>query len=150
MKHYTFNEVFELDEILYKLAMYEVTKGKIHLLQEMDKLLEVQTECVNKFNYFKDLVRSGECTIQSLKDSVLYKNGPYCQTDNDIPIDNPEKLIEKMEQEETDDKQDITLFCNTIGNLLKEMSKSYYYKEQDLIMPEDDEKSRDKNDEETE
>jgi len=124
-RSYTFEEVFDLDDTLYKLALYEVNKGKMSILTSHEELMDVHLECAEKFNYFKDLIQSGECTLEYLKDTVLFKNGPYHQYDL---IDTPEKLVDRLDSEDAnrlEEGEDINSFYNKIGAVIQSMSRAY-------------------------
>jgi len=126
-RRYTFEEVFDLDDALYKLALYEVNEGKMRIMTSHEELMDVHLECAEKFNYFKDLIQSGECTMDYLKNTVLFKNGPYHQYD---PIDTPEKLVDRLDKLDDDTRgitegDDVSLFCDRIGDIIQEMTRSY-------------------------
>ena len=77
MKDYSFNDIFNTDMSLYKLAHYEVTEGMILVPKTQDELFKIEEQIANKFNYFKKMIQSGECTYDFIKCQVLEKNGPF-------------------------------------------------------------------------
>jgi hypothetical protein len=97
-RNYTFNEVFALDYALKKLAVYEVAGGKMVIPSSMEETTQFELDCAKKFNYFKGLVQSGECTIAYLKNTVLSRNGAYPSV-NEV-IETPEEWLEEIEADE--------------------------------------------------
>jgi hypothetical protein len=90
----SFDEVSRIDGILYQLAMYEVSGGMLITPDSIEDVMKFQKKIASRFNYFKSLIRSGECTIEFLRSNVLNKNGPFIQeqlSEEDV-ID---KLIEE-------------------------------------------------------
>lgn len=118
-RHYTFEEVFDLDNTIKKLAMYEVSGGKMIISTDPLELINFEIKYANKFNYFKDLIQRGECSIEYLRDTVLHKNGAY--PNNSEIITTPEDFlidIEKNEQKRLEEKQIIDDFCNKFKKLI--------------------------------
>ena len=96
MKH-SFQEVMDLDYILYQLSVYEVTHGKIVLARNIKETMRFQNKIVCQFNYFKNMIQRGSCTLEFIKSTVLKKNGPFSRikgldTDDSSDID---RLIEE-------------------------------------------------------
>lgn len=75
----TFDEVMRLDQSLQFLAAYEVSGGRMIIPKSIEEMAEMNTKISEKFNYFKKLIRNGECTFEFIKTTVLAKNGPYLQ-----------------------------------------------------------------------
>jgi len=126
-KHYTFDEAFELDNIIKKLALYEVSGGKMFISDNYEELMDLQVECAHKFNYFKGLIQSGECTIEYLKDTVLSKNGPYPQ--HTELIETPEHLMEYIDEEDkrkVEEQDFIESLYSNVETLLKEKDFEVY------------------------
>lgn len=94
MKDPSINDVFYIDQLLHQLASYEVTRGLIVVPKSVEEAMELQQKTADKFNYFKTLIRKGECTIDFIKYQVLKKNGPYPQ-EKELSIDDP-NLIDKI------------------------------------------------------
>lgn len=79
MKKYTFEDVSYLDDQLYQLALYEATKGKLIIPRSPEQMLRLQEKVATKFNYYKDIIRSGEADMDFIAYQVLKKYGPYAQ-----------------------------------------------------------------------
>jgi len=77
MNRYTFDDVGKLDNDIYQLALYEVTKGKLALPKGMEQLAIIQEKIAQRFNYYKMVIRSGECTIEFIRHTVFAKYGPF-------------------------------------------------------------------------
>lgn len=79
-KNNIFDEAIRIDKTIQYLANYEVTGGNIVYPTTPEEADELNIKIANKFNYFKKLIRSGECTLEFLSANVLYKNGPFVQS----------------------------------------------------------------------
>ena len=120
-RHYTFDEVLELDNLIKKLAIYEEASGKMFVPADYEELMDFQERCAKKFNYFKGLVQRGECTIGYLKDTILYNNGPYCQQDEMILT--PEEMIDDLEESDRrleEEREYINSICDSITSLIQD------------------------------
>lgn len=80
MFQYSFEDVMRIDQALHQLATYEVTKGMIVVPKSQEEFMSLHDKIAQKFNYFKQLVQSRECTLQYIKQNVLQKNGPFPQS----------------------------------------------------------------------
>jgi hypothetical protein len=80
MRKPTFEEVIYLDNNLYQLAIYEVTKGQIVIPKSMPQLIKLQDKIADKFNYYKRQIQSGECTYEFIKWHILGTYGAYPQS----------------------------------------------------------------------
>jgi hypothetical protein len=117
-KSYSINEVMCLDHLLQQLATYEVCGGKILIPKSPEEAFELHKKMAEKFNYFKRLIRSGECTVEFIKQSVLRKNGPFPQVQF-----NPNCLLDKyvpdVPQAEPEENKSPVLEKNLIVKLLQ-------------------------------
>jgi len=102
----SFDEVNRIDHSLHCLAAYEVTNGKMVIPKSMEEMANLSIKIANKFNYFKDLIRKGECTFDFIKTTVLAKNGPFLQ-DKNIDISDPKYFEEPIAAEPTDEPNDV-------------------------------------------
>lgn len=114
-RRYSIEETFELDQTLKKLAIYEVAEGRMVIPATEAECVSFELECAKKFNYFKDLIQRGECTIEYLKDTVLFKNGAFNQADE--YIDSPEELMEVLEIKQEREEQEKQLMDTLYGQL---------------------------------
>ena len=122
MKRHTFEEVANLDDALYNLAMYDVTKGRLFLPKSMDEAIDLQQNTAEKFNYFKGLIQAGECTFEFIKWDVLQRNGPFPREDS-VNID--DKDFVKQITEGAYEEDDISSNFSAIQEALVEMLHSF-------------------------
>jgi hypothetical protein len=73
-KH-TFGQIIQIDELLLQLSVYEVGRGLMPIEMNQEIYLDMQKEINTKFNYFKQLIRSGEFTLDQLAFKVANKWG---------------------------------------------------------------------------
>lgn len=78
-RHYTFVETMERDFQLNQLASYDVTKGLVLICKTSEEELALRKTIVERFNYFKRGIQTGEYTLAQLKDHILSKYGAYKQ-----------------------------------------------------------------------
>jgi len=107
MRH-TFDEVMKLDQSLQYLASYELSHGKMIVPKSMEEMMELNAKIAEKFNYFKTLIQSGECTFDFIKNSVLAKNGPYPHAKFDIDSINTHSFDKEEELDPTEIPYDPT------------------------------------------
>jgi hypothetical protein len=107
MRH-TFDEVMKLDQSLQYLASYELSHGKMIIPKSMDEMMELNAKIAEKFNYFKALIHSGECTFDFIKNSVLSKNGPYPRAKFNIDSINTQSFDKEEELAPTEIPYDPT------------------------------------------
>ena len=107
MRH-TFDEVMKLDQSLQYLASYELSHGKMIVPKSMEEMMELNAKIAEKFNYFKALIHSGECTFDFIKNSVLAKNGPYPHTKFNIDSINTHSFNKEEELDPTEIPYDPT------------------------------------------
>jgi len=79
-----FDEALKNDKLLQYLANYEVTGGNIIFPKTQEEIDELSTKIANKFNYFKKLIRDGECTLDFISENVFLKNGAFVQSKKNI------------------------------------------------------------------
>jgi len=82
------DETMRLDQDLYQLASYDVTHGMIIVPHSLVEVVSLQEKVANRFNYFKRLIRTGECTFEFIKQNVLRDNGPFVQ--KELSLDDPD------------------------------------------------------------
>jgi len=126
MSNPSIDDVFKIDQLLHQLAFYEVTGGKIILPDSMEYAYEIQKKVAKKFNYFKTLIRSGECSIDFIKNRVLQENGPFPK-EKPITVSDPEFMNKIMALDKdtlTEDKPDAAEFVESILKIFSsEMTK---------------------------
>ena len=118
MRKPTFNEVSQLDNDLYQLALYTVTKGKMVLPKSMPEMIDLQDKIVGKFNYYKTQIQSGECTFNFIKWSVLGKYGPYPQPKSKNNDEWSYDDITSYIREEDESKHEDALHASSFNALL--------------------------------
>ena len=79
MKSDSFDEAKLLDNLLFDIAIYDVTGGLIPLVENKKAYRDIYLRASFRFNHFKRLIQLGECTFESIRDIVLARNGPYAQ-----------------------------------------------------------------------
>lgn len=110
-EHNRFDHVSNLDYQLYQLAMYEVTKGRMMVLESTEDSLKLKKRTAAKFNYFKRLIQNGDCTYKYIEDTVLDKNGPFLQEGAKL---SDEERFEQGLEKLMDDKEDKS--SQSLGN----------------------------------
>ena len=94
MRTPSLDDVFKMDQLLHQLASYEISEGRIIVPKSLEEAMELQKKTADKFNYFKTLIQSGECTMDFIKYCVLKKNGPFHKEEN-IDINSPD-FVDKI------------------------------------------------------
>lgn len=114
---YKFENVAQLDYILYQLAMYEVTKGNMIVLDSIEDSFDLRKKTADKFNYFKKLIQNGTCSFDHIEETVLLRNGPFVQ--DGAGLSNEEKLNKTLDEIVEKDKQknDDVNFSSDLYNL---------------------------------
>jgi SAM-dependent methyltransferase len=80
----------------------------ITALDSSEEMMELNAKIAEKFNYFKALIHSGECTFDFIKNSVLAKNGPYPHTKFNIDSINTQSFEKEEELDPTEIPYDPT------------------------------------------
>lgn len=135
MSNPSLDDVFRLDQLLHQLASYEVTGGKIAVPSSFEEAFELNKKTAEKFNYFKNLIQKGECTIDFIKERVLRKNGPFPKEIH-AAIDNPD-LMEKIlgwQKEEEDSKEDKPQDVDFVKSLIKLFSDDMSESERETFL----------------
>lgn len=117
-RKYTFEEILGMDNMLLKLALYEVAEGNMLTLTTQDEFLKIQKSTAKTFNYFKNLIRCGELSLEDLKEMVAHKHGAVekngMETINEA---NADAVIADIDSELADREKSGT-FQKEIGELL--------------------------------
>jgi hypothetical protein len=79
MNNDLFEESIRNDKTLQYLASYDVTCGNMFVSKTQEEIDELNLKIANKFNYFKKLIRSGECTLDFISQTVLLRHGAFVQ-----------------------------------------------------------------------
>jgi hypothetical protein len=79
MNNDLFEEAIRNDKTLQYLASYDVTCGNMFVPKTPEEIDELNLKIANKFNYFKKLIRSGECTLDFISQTVLLRHGAFVQ-----------------------------------------------------------------------
>jgi hypothetical protein len=115
-KRYTFDEIMRMDNALLQVAIYETTNGSIFVPKTPEEMAEFQIKSSQMFNYFKNMIRLGEITLDELKEKVSNKWGPVKQ--NNVDPDNGDELIKDIEEENID-RESEQQAVGHIQNILK-------------------------------
>lgn len=92
---YLFEEILRRDQELYSLATYDIAQGMIMVMNSPEESMKMRKRVAGKYNYFKKLIQSGECTFDFIRKTVLMNNGPVKQ---DLTMDQYiEDLIEESD-----------------------------------------------------
>lgn len=78
-KGFSFDEIMERDSLLLQLSSYDVSKGMMMVPNDMERMYDIQCEIIERFNYFKGLIQSGETTLEDLQQDVSQRNGAIPQ-----------------------------------------------------------------------
>lgn len=124
MKIRNFDETTRLDHELYRLASYEVTHGMIIVPHSLGEVVDLQEKIAKRFNYFKRLIRTGECTFEFIKRNVLQDNGPFVQ--EELSLDDPDyfnklSVLDKEIDKEIDECEPDKLPKNLVLDILREL-----------------------------
>jgi len=119
MKNHSFEEVIRLDQSLQRLALYEVTGGLMLFPKSPEEQLALELKVAKTFNYFKTMIKNGECTYDFIKWHVLDKNGPFIQkvTEDDDPnniLDWEKEHRKMLEEDMSSDKQETLSFIKDL------------------------------------
>ena len=114
--YHSFDETSKLDQSLYQLALYDVTRGRVAIIKNMEKAFELKEKTAKRFNYFKSLIQNGDCTFDFIRDDVLSRNGPY-HKEKEINWDDDEEL-ERIFFPDKDEYNEAYQFGNFLGYLL--------------------------------
>jgi hypothetical protein len=97
MKIHSFDEVNRLDNELFSIANYEITEGKLIIPKTQEEIYEIHNKIADKFNYYKQMIQSGECSLEFIKWHILDKYGPFPQPKEEINLDDPQCIDEITE-----------------------------------------------------
>ena len=120
MKTRDFDETMRLDHDIYQLASYEVAHGMIIIPRSPSELVSLLEKIAKRFNYFKRLIRTGECTFEFIKRNVLRDNGPFVQ--EQLSLDDPD-FFNKLSvlDKDIDECESNQVSKNFIRNILRLM-----------------------------
>ena len=128
-RHYTFQEILQMDKALHQLAAYDVTKGRIVSVDDEDQNEAIYKKIVAKFNYFKQSIQAGEYTLEELRDHILHKYGPFVQ--KKMTLD--EDLMNIMNSpsldnapEEGDLEKDLGVFADNSNEKLDHVAENLF------------------------
>ena len=115
----SFEETARLDDSLQQLAFYEVTEGKMYLPKSAEDIASLHQKVAQKFNYYKDLIHRGDCSLDIIRDDILGQYGAFRQPQRLDPSD--PKFFEKREEqvEKKSFESEAQEMESMIGNLLK-------------------------------
>lgn len=107
--NFLYQSVLSLDKILQELATYEVCNGYMFIPKCQEDIIKFQTDISLKFNEFKRLIKTGECTLEFIEEGVLRKNGAFYKNKTELEnkqennIDNIDKVEKKEKTNFVDD-----------------------------------------------
>ena len=77
---YNIQDVLNLDNYLYSLALYEISEGTPPMpFENLEDAMAYQKKVLKKYKYYKDQIINGECTLDEINDYILKKMGPFKQ-----------------------------------------------------------------------
>jgi len=95
----TLSEARRIDKLLYELAFYEITEGKMPAALNHESAIKLGTKANLKFNEFKNLVQSGEFTVGELERDIVRRNAAVPK--KSIPtIDNLDDFVREYDKNE--------------------------------------------------
>jgi len=103
----TLEQAKRIDKVLLELANYDVSNGLIPVFDSSDEVQKFSISVMRKFNYFKNLIRTGEVTLIDLEDDIVSRNAALFQGDNErkeLSDENLNNLIESYEKREKNDE----------------------------------------------
>jgi len=118
-----FDEALKNDKLLQYLANYEVTGGNIIFPKTQEEIDELSTKIANKFNYFKKLIRDGECTLDFISENVFLKNGAFVQSKKNIDDIYKEIIENNSNNLNESDENLINELASVINNTKKKKYK---------------------------
>lgn len=125
----SFEETAMLDDSLHQLAFYEVTEGKLIAPKNAEDIVNLHQKVANKFNYYKDLIHRGECTIDMIRNDVLGTYGPFPRS-KPLNVDDPNFInrLAEQEQQRQLDEQEVALTYNkaiSSESVIKDIFKAF-------------------------
>lgn len=101
-RRYSFDEIMKMDNDLLQLAVYESSGGHVFVPKSQEDLLAFHVKNAEIFNQFKDMIRSGETTLEELKIQVGNRWGAVEQNNtNETTPDNIDAIIKEIDEENT-------------------------------------------------
>lgn len=103
----SFGDAMQMDQALYQLAAYDVSRGLILIPETADQAVDMQKGIAKRFNYFKRLIQNSEVSFAELQRGVVDRNGPYpSKTHNMTPEQVIDNIINPKEEEEEEAPRD--------------------------------------------
>lgn len=122
-KRYSFDEIMRMDAVLLQMAIYETSQGKIFIPKSPEELMEFQIKSSGIFNYFKNLIRTGEITFDELQSQVAEKWGPLQQeTSGEVDIDKMLSDMDKENAEQESEKKALNHIANMLRSIFSDSS----------------------------
>lgn len=118
------NEAVKLDKTLQYLATYAVTGGNIVYPVSQEEVDKLNIQIANKFNYFKKLIRNGECTLEFISSSILQKYGAFKQDNKHKNIDDIyNNIVVDFFEDKKSDKKGKNKLLNDLIDFSKKTKK---------------------------
>jgi hypothetical protein len=86
-RRYTYDEIRHMDQILYELAMYEVSGGMAQTHVDRQEMIDFIHKIDLKYNEFKRKIRCGEYTFEFIRDYIMLKNGAVKQQSKNMTVE---------------------------------------------------------------
>jgi len=95
-------EITYYDHILMDLAFYEVTKGKIPIVDTPEEAFEIHKTVIKEYNNFKRMINGNECDLSFLQYYTYRKYSPFTEKEfvaryGEYDPDYTEKMVEEEE-----------------------------------------------------
>ena len=118
----TLSEARRIDKLLYELAFYEITEGKMPAALNHESAIKLGTKANLKFNEFKNLVQSGEFTVGELERDIVRRNAAVPK--KSIPtIDNLDDFVREYDKNEKLLDEEALKSADLIGNFVNTLLK---------------------------
>ena len=106
--NYTLGDVLKIDNYLFELASYEVSKGLMKVPSTVEDVVELNPKMQKQFVYFKSLIRTGECTLEELEGLVVKRHGSYYSPDRNLTFSEAmSKILEEPEPYQDIEEDDL-------------------------------------------
>ena len=77
MNNPSFGDAISKDKRLFTIASYDAFDGIMPIPKTGEQVAALQLKAIQRFNYFKKLVKDGEATIEQLEDMVAARSGAF-------------------------------------------------------------------------
>lgn len=122
----SFNDALARDKVLFNLATYDAFDGNMPVPKSLEEMAGLQTKAIHRFNYFKQLVKDGETTIEQLEDMVASRCGAFPKRKFNSQEEAIQNVLDESSRpvvEENADLEKLTPFFKALLSGIMEDSK---------------------------